>query len=615
MAPGKESHRYSRHLDAKLGLMDKSKYYPLSIPLNARMSASRVVENVWSQPLQDAFQKMIDAMDDVRTTLADGVAAGFFPPSYHTHPVVANAGINEIVLPLMLYVDGVPITRRDGCVGFVLRCILPPRKPYLVLVLRKEDMCKCGCRGWCTLHVVHLWLQWGFKALANGRNPAARHDGTEFGLDEAPRAAVANQEFSKGGLIIKGACILLKGDLKELSSTWGLPDTSSHDAPCGLCCKSGQDFLNFRDFSPLAMPDPPKTFDVYNSACERCEIWTPVLDWRCFWQMRGSLKQDRREQGPRGRCLIVDMPELGLLKSDRLEPSVDLSDIYVIDAYTRESYVPQSFLFWRRSEETHTRHRCILFNDAELGITLYKSLAMDFLHCVSKGVYSFFCAHFFKTIFESNVLGVEEGPYDVVVMATVQEVRSRLFQWYRDEATAGRIHTQVQQLTPSMFGSRLHPSLDLHASETNHFIQFLSTFLNQLGDRMPNHARWRSGLDPLLKISEIYAQHSYCNLPAPAIQEFCDCIISHFRACQQLEIPSKPKHHMLMEMGVRANQLGGLALNATFPDEGLNRIIKEIGQTAHRLVWSLRVLDDFDKAMTLQPTVHHASKRPRDPLA
>ena len=396
MAPGKESHRYSRHLDAKLGLMDKSKYYPLSLPLNARMSASRVVENVWSQPLQDAFQKMIDAMDDVRTTLADGVAAGFVPPSYHTHPVVANAGINEIVLPLMLYVDGVPITRRDGCVGFVLRCILPPRKPYLVLVLRKEDMCKCGCRGWCTLHVVHLWLQWGFKALANGRNPTARHDGTEFGLDEAPRAAVANQEFSKGGLIIKGACILLKGDLKELSSTWGLPDTSSHDAPCGLCCKSGQDFLNFRDFSPLAMPDPPKTFDVYNSACERCEIWTPVLDWRCFWQMRGSLKQDRREQGPRGRCLIVDMPELGLLKSDRLGPSVDLSDIYVIDTYIRESYVPQSFLFWRRSEETHTRHRCILFNDAELGITLYKSLAMDFLHCVSKGVYSFFCDRFLK---------------------------------------------------------------------------------------------------------------------------------------------------------------------------------------------------------------------------
>ena len=132
---------------------------------------------------------------------------------------------------------------------------------------------------------------------------------------------------------------------------------------------------------------------------------------------------------------------------------------------------------------------------------------------------------------------------------------------------------------------------------------------------MPNHARWRRGLNPLLTMSEIYAAHSYSNVPPHAVQQFCDSIISHFRACQQLEIPSKPKHHMLMEMGVRAHQLGGLALQATFPDEGLNRVIKTIGGTAHRMVWSLRVLDEFAKAMSLEPHVHHAKKRPRDPLA
>ena len=132
---------------------------------------------------------------------------------------------------------------------------------------------------------------------------------------------------------------------------------------------------------------------------------------------------------------------------------------------------------------------------------------------------------------------------------------------------------------------------------------------------MPNHALWRKGLDPLLTMLEIYRVYGYCNLPPHASQQFCDCIVSHYRICQRLEIPSKPKHHWLMEMGVRTTQLGGLALNATFPDEGLNRTIKTIGQTAHRMVWSLRVLDEFDKLVALDPTVHAAKKRPRDPLA
>ena len=57
LAPESQSQHYSRKVDRAMGLMKKSSWYPVMIPQNARMNANRVIERVWTQPLQDAFQK------------------------------------------------------------------------------------------------------------------------------------------------------------------------------------------------------------------------------------------------------------------------------------------------------------------------------------------------------------------------------------------------------------------------------------------------------------------------------------------------------------------------------------------------------------------------------
>ena len=59
----------------------------------------------------------------------------------------------------------------------------------LLLVWRLSDMCSCGCRGWCSLHVIMRCLAWSFDALAAGQRPRVRHDGTPFTEREAFRAA------------------------------------------------------------------------------------------------------------------------------------------------------------------------------------------------------------------------------------------------------------------------------------------------------------------------------------------------------------------------------------------------------------------------------------------
>ena len=216
------------------------------------------------------------------------------------------------------------------------------------------------------------------------------------------------------------------------------------------------------------------------------------------------------------------------------------------------------------------------------------------MRVVSKGVFQFFLARFCLQIFESNLLEVADGPWEVVVQTSVMKLRALLFTWYGQEAKAGRVRTQVQNLVPNMFGSRDNPSFDLHASETNHFLHFVSTLLDRFGERLPNLAFWRSGLDALLDLTAIYNQYQYTNLPDDQIQRLCNSVVQHLRACKRLRISSKPKHHFLMELAIRVRITGSLALSATWNDEGLNKIIKAVGQTAHRLNWTLRVLDEFE---------------------
>ena len=62
---------------------------------------------------------------------------------------------------------------------------------------------------------------WGFIALANGRHPDRHFDNVPFGTRKGDdvRLKLAGKTFSQSDQVIKGACLLLKGDLKELSST------------------------------------------------------------------------------------------------------------------------------------------------------------------------------------------------------------------------------------------------------------------------------------------------------------------------------------------------------------------------------------------------------------
>ena len=76
---------------------------------------------------------------------------------FPNHPVVRVARAEGLhwsrIVPLVIYTDGVKYSTRDS---FVQISITDYRTLKMVpfVIVRKDDMCKCGCRGWCTLFPI-----------------------------------------------------------------------------------------------------------------------------------------------------------------------------------------------------------------------------------------------------------------------------------------------------------------------------------------------------------------------------------------------------------------------------------------------------------------------------
>jgi hypothetical protein len=67
---------------------------------------------------------------------------------------------------------------------------------YLTLSIRKKLLCDCGCRGWCSLYHIFVFIHWWCVALAEGIRPSSRHDLLPWtALDRLQRMTLAGQRL------------------------------------------------------------------------------------------------------------------------------------------------------------------------------------------------------------------------------------------------------------------------------------------------------------------------------------------------------------------------------------------------------------------------------------
>jgi len=116
--------------------------------------------------------------------------------------------------PVGFFADGVPHTKRDSFVVTYLSKSLT-RQRFLVSSVRKSDLCRCGCRGHCTVGQINRVVSWSFDILARGFWPDENHEG---GPLDHERQMKRGFPLAEGWV---GALTELRFDLLELVETGG----------------------------------------------------------------------------------------------------------------------------------------------------------------------------------------------------------------------------------------------------------------------------------------------------------------------------------------------------------------------------------------------------------
>lgn len=422
--PGAPSGHYQRHLDKAAGLRDQNLFYHMTVPCFSKRSRSRVSRQLDVLPPHECLHREFED----NPSLTKQLHTAELPQSFDRHPVaLAAAGP---VLPVALYMDGVQYTKVGASVIVFAVVNLLSGSRHMIRALDKKYLCRCGCRGWCTLQPIMAFLRWSIGVMATGRFPDCDHFGKTWEDCDATRFASAQSPLAFGSAAVQQ----VRGDWAEFSHTLGFPTWHSSDHPC-IWCRADREMLYNWDFECELMDH-----SAYDQACAKCEIWVQFATQESLIDVAKHLYYDKRTYGHRGRCLNQSFPELGLLKGDRVEPSYELQDVSRFE----EQAAPCRVLFWRATQETSTRHRNPLFDPA-IGVTV-QSIKVDSLHCLALGVWQAVLSPILAAIVAEDIYGAAKAGATTVESRehhTFQEVTVELSTWAAKHKTFTQVQTEL----------------------------------------------------------------------------------------------------------------------------------------------------------------------------
>lgn len=299
--PGLQSGSYQRKLDSYLRDPDEEPFYHLRLPGYDLASASRAILVRESRPPHEVLAAEVEKDPQLLARTLAGARKAEWAQAYERHPAVAAAPAGEPVVPVALYVDGVPYSKKDGFVAFWVYSLVSMRR-HLVAVVRKSETCQCGCRKYCTLHEIFRFLAWSFRALGEGVWPAARHDHLDWEPEDYARVEAA------GSPLVRGALVMIKGDWAEFCGTFGFPTWSSSQHPCLFCHASAGGLGKVDSLSAVTFPHDLKTADQYEAACEAAEVWVSLtredrnaIQDFLFYDKRKERRPEKLDAGTAGK--------------------------------------------------------------------------------------------------------------------------------------------------------------------------------------------------------------------------------------------------------------------------------------------------------------------------
>ena len=435
---------------------------------------------------------------------------------YKEHPAVQKMKAQGVpVIPVALYLDATEYAKRDSMLVLTCTNLLSERK-HVICVLRKRLMCGakagCGCKGWCSLYPLWLFVQWSLEALGDAVYPVARHNTKLDGLKPEARVwrAEDKQGAEKAGFPMPAAAavVQIRVDWAEMSSRLGLANWSTASDPCFLChCSQDDMYEKDKLAAREPMPWPLRTADGYDQACEDCEIQVPIgqLSREEWAKFTSCLENDLRKDGSRGLALTQPWPPLGLRKGDRVEPCPAMPDWQML--YKEK---PESMLFWRPMDETSVRHRNPLFSEG-LGTSIDQAYSVDVMHAWCLGIFQQFVVHALWQVLEGELFdtsGGVKGAKENKLQKAVVKLNSRLSTWYKEFSSKHPlvVLTRVQDFGLSRLGTSTKPVLHCKAHETLGLVRYLADVLPGWQEKIANGAAWAKGARRLLRMWSLVSE-------------------------------------------------------------------------------------------------------------
>ena len=586
LRPDSPSGHFQRKIDkaTRVDLKEERKRaYTVPTPLYTKHDMSRSVHPMMVQ--LPHVQLAEEVASNPRA--ASGPLEAEWTEAFSRHPVVLE-NPSKVVMPYALYMDGVSFTLKDSMLGIFVYS-LHTLKRHLCCVLRRSYLCKCSCHGWCTLYPIFRVLRWSFEQLARGTYP-------EQDIDGPWPANSVNADRAGELLGFIGALLHIKGDWSEYSHTMGFADWNSRLFCCMFCKATKDNRFAINGFSPFSDPWGALVHGDLEKACEVAELWRH-LSAEQHTRVKAALHYDKSKDGAHGRCVKIDIPELKLKKGDRLEPFDDLVDVAQFD---RLSVFPCKVLFWRRGLETRCKHRNPLLDargGSVIGATL-DTIQVDVMHTLHLGpaqlwVVSALWMLILADVFLTGCAG------DQLHQVSAMHIRNALWSWYKERRVMSDTEiTEIQDFTLLMIGGKpSSQALHTKAAETKGLVPFVLNLVKQHLAKLPKDGgRYMLAAGEAMQLYFELLDSSPRIVPAATIQRMYNAVKRHISLCKLAGIPLKPKHHLLLHLVARTAKHGSPRYYSTFEDEGVNKMLKHVGQAAHRSVWEIRVFLHFGRA-------------------
>ena len=537
-----------RHMHVKMASHD------LHVPCTPSFGAGRVsiVKRVSlaHESLADEIRNDNTIMPSVQNTQ--------WPPKYYNNPCVVHAleTGKAMPLPVAVYSDGVRYTsvvagRSRSVCGFWLINLVTGKRHWIG-ELCSHEMCRCGCKGWCSNFAVLSYIAWMLKQLKSGRRSMQTSDGST-----AKRNSDIAKMFRRYGpdLGFEAVLLWMKGDHSDSSKTHALPAVTGRHSPCQFCkCTSWTMNCFTEHWSVLNCPFDITDDEAYFQFCDSRETKVEIRTEADRKRVVEVMVYKRGKLG-RGRTVATDVPALGLKANDSLEPSPELQDVGQLET----SPLPMTLTFWT---PLHTadgkpmglaRHRNPLYSK-ELGTNPSRTQMIDILHTFYYGPMMRWLHSALWRVLLSNPWGID-GNTENKLDIGIKRMKMHMNDWF--VVNKVKHCDRINDLTLSMLGTQdgdnseetpaVGGTMHLKAAETGVATRWACQLIKDIGNDIAHRDSMLIAGEALVGIMDIVRTEPMIVAPHKCQQLF-DLMHMHLFHAEACQIKQVPKCHFCLHL-------------------------------------------------------------------